>query len=72
MSPKTAGGAFAVRSESELVPNPTPDYRFRTGDVLGVLGTIDQRSAAGGLVRGAGQIGAGTDVRQGTPEPGGA
>jgi CPA2 family monovalent cation:H+ antiporter-2 len=41
----------AIVRGDEALPNPGPEVTFEAGDVVGVLGTPDQRGAFRGLVQ---------------------
>jgi CPA2 family monovalent cation:H+ antiporter-2 len=43
---RTGASVVAVRSGGDLHPNPSSEYAFQPGDLLGVLGTDAQRLAA--------------------------
>jgi len=47
---RTGASVVAVRHDDRLDPNPNPDYTFLAGDLLGILGTEDQRRAARDLI----------------------
>jgi K+/H+ antiporter YhaU regulatory subunit KhtT len=42
---KTGVSVVAVVREEEVIPSPAPDATLEAGDVVGVLGTTDQRRA---------------------------
>jgi CPA2 family monovalent cation:H+ antiporter-2 len=47
---RTGASIVAVSNTRGLLPNPSPDYAFQAGDLLGVLGTTGQRRAARDLI----------------------
>jgi monovalent cation:H+ antiporter-2, CPA2 family len=48
---KTGASVVAIVRGDEALPNPGPEVTFEAGDVVGVLGTPDQRGAFRGLVQ---------------------
>ena len=48
---KTGASVVAIVRGDEALPNPGPEVTFKAGDVVGVLGTPDQRGAFRGLVQ---------------------
>jgi len=46
----TGASIVAARHGGEIVTNPGPDRRLHAGDILGVLGTTEQRSVARALI----------------------
>ena len=42
---KTGASVVAIVRGDEPLPNPGPEVSFKAGDVIGVLGTPDQRAA---------------------------
>ena len=50
---KTGASIVAIIRGGETLPNPGPEVSFEVGDVVGVLGTLDQRAAFRSLVHGS-------------------
>jgi CPA2 family monovalent cation:H+ antiporter-2 len=48
---RTGASIVAVHHDGDVEPNPGADYRLRAGDLLGVLGTAEQRAAARDLIQ---------------------
>jgi monovalent cation:H+ antiporter-2, CPA2 family len=48
---KTGASVVAIVRGDEALPNPGPEVSFEAGDVIGVLGTPDQRAAFRKLVQ---------------------
>jgi CPA2 family monovalent cation:H+ antiporter-2 len=48
---RTGSSIVAIRNPAGVLPNPDPQYVFRAEDVLGVLGTPEQRRVARELIR---------------------
>jgi CPA2 family monovalent cation:H+ antiporter-2 len=47
---RSGGSIVAAMRDGATWPNPGPDYRIASGDLLAVLGTPEQRAAARALV----------------------
>ena len=48
---KTGASVVAIVRGDEALPNPGPEVTFEIGDVIGVLGTPDQRAVFRGLIQ---------------------
>ena len=48
---KTGASVVAIVRGDDALPNPGPEVSFEAGDVVGVLGTPDQRGAFQKLVQ---------------------
>ena len=49
---RTGAPIVAIRTADSVEPNPGPNHMLRSGDLLGILGTADQRTSACELVCG--------------------
>jgi len=56
---RTGASVVVIRNADGVHPNPSPTYEFRAGDLIGILGTEEQRGRARAL------------IETGRPEPGG-
>lgn len=59
---RTGASVVAVRNEGGLRSNPSPDYGIQAGDLLGILGTGEERSAVRALIEETGPPAAGAGV----------
>jgi len=61
---QTGVSVVGVVREAKFKPNPPPDYRFATGDLVAVIGKSDEISAFEALVQPGGNIMNGGDTRK--------